>query len=97
MRIISRTKLKECWEQHPDCETQLKSWFREFKNGSWNGPAELKRCYPGARLLKDNRVVFNIKGNNYRIIVWINYDFQTIYIRFVGTHAEYDKVNVNTI
>ena len=97
MRIISRKTLREFWIKHNDCEEQLKSWHRETEKSNWNNPNELKREYPNASILENNRVVFNIKGNNYRLIVKINYDYKIIWIRFLGTHSEYDKIDATTI
>ena len=71
----------------------LKSWFREASQASWENPADIKSRYQHASFLKGNRVVFNLGGNKYRLIVHANYDFQILYIRFVGTHAEYDHVD----
>jgi mRNA interferase HigB len=89
--------LRAFWEKHPDSEQQLKSWFQETSNGEWNSPNEIKIEYPSASILSNNRVVFNIKGNKYRLIVRINYDYKMAWIRFVGTHAEYDKIDANKI
>ena len=97
MRIIAKKTLKDFWEIHPDSEQQLKSWYQETSKADWSGPNQIKLAYPSASFLADNRVVFNIKGNRYRLIVKINYDYQMIWIRFVGTHAEYDKINAKTI
>lgn len=97
MRIIAKSTLREFWERHPDSEQALKSWFREFELGTWRTYNELKVDYPSASILKDNRVVFNIKGNHYLLIVKFNLDYQTGWIRFIGTHAEYDKINANII
>ena len=97
MRIIAKKTLKDFWEIHPDSEQQLKSWYQETLKADWSGPNQIKLAYPSASFLADNRVVFNIKGNRYRLIVKINYDYQMIWIRFVGTHAEYDKINAKTI
>lgn len=97
MRVISRKTLREFWIKHNDCEEQLKSWFRETEKSNWNNPNELKREYPSASILENNRVVFNIKGNNYRLIVKINYDYKIIWIRFLGTHSEYDKIDATNI
>lgn len=90
MRVISIKILREFWEIHSDCQQQLKSWFQETSKAEWKNPNEIKLEYPGASLLGDNRVVFNIKGNHYRIIVKINFEYQMVWIRFVGTHSEYD-------
>jgi mRNA interferase HigB len=97
VRIISRKTLREFWEKHNDCEEQLKSWHRETEKSNWNNPNELKREYPSASILENNRVVFNIKGNNYRLIVKINYEYKIIWIRFLGTHSEYDKIDATNV
>lgn len=97
MRVIAKRTLREFWEKHADCEEQLKSWYHEADSAFWQSPNEIKRDYPSASILADNRVVFNIKGNNYRLIVKINYEYGLVWIRFIGTHAEYDKVNANEI
>lgn len=97
MRVIAKKTLREFWMKHSDCEEQLKSWYREAIEANWNSPQDIKTDYPSASFLQDNKVVFNIKGNKYRLIVKINYDFGMIWIRFVGTHAEYDKVNASKI
>ena len=97
MRIIAKKILREFWETHPDSEQQLKAWYQETANAEWTTPNDIKIEYPSASFLPGNRVVFNIKGNHYRLIVKINYDYQMIWIRFIGTHAEYDKINAKTI
>ena len=97
MRVISKKILREFWEKHSDSEQQLKSWFQETSNAEWNSPDDIKIEYPSASILSNNRVVFNIKGNKYRLIVRINYDYKMAWIRFVGTHAEYDKIDANKI
>lgn len=97
MRIISRKILRDFWDKHPDCEQQLKAWYQETCSAEWKSPNEIKKEYPSASLLAENRVVFNIKGNSYRLIVKINYEYQMIWIRFIGTHAEYDKIDATKI
>ena len=97
MRVISKKILREFWEKHSDSEQQLKSWFQETSNAEWNSPNDIKIEYPSASILSNNRVVFNIKGKKYRLIVRINYDYKMAWIRFVGTHAEYDKIDANKI
>jgi mRNA interferase HigB len=97
VRVIAKKTLREFWMKHSDCEEQLKSWYREAIEANWNSPQDIKTDYPSASFLQDNKVVFNIKGNKYRLIVKINYHFGMIWIRFVGTHAEYDKVNASKI
>ena len=97
MRIIARRTLKEFWEKHTDSEQQLKSWYHDAKNSEWKSPSDIKKLYPSGSFLSDNRVVFNIKGNHYRLIVKINYDLKIVYIRFIGTHKEYDKIDASII
>lgn len=97
MRIIAKKILREFWKLHPDCEEQLKAWYQETSNATWHDANKIKLEYPGASILPGNRVVFNIKGNHYRLIVKISYDYQMIWIRFIGTHPEYDKINAKKI
>lgn len=97
MRVIAKKILRDFWEKHQDCEQQLKAWFREAQKAEWENPNQIKMEYPSASILNDNRVVFNIKGNNYRLIVKFNFEYQMVWIRFIGTHAAYDKINANTI
>lgn len=97
MRVIAKRTLRDFWEKHSDCEQQLKSWYNEAEQAEWKSPNDIKKDYPSASILEDNRMVFNIKGNNYRLIVRINYKYGIVWIRFVGTHAEYDKVDATKI
>jgi len=97
MHIVSRKILREFWERHPDARQPLQAWFADVKRAHWTGPKEIKAIYHNASFLAGNRVVFNIKGNSYRIIVVIQYKLGNIYIRFVGTHQEYDRVDAETI
>ncbi len=93
MRIIKRKTLKDFWTKHTDCEQQLKAWFKEAEKAQWNRPEDIKRNYSTASFLEGNRVVFHIQGNDYRLVVRINYSCGTIWIRFMDTHADYDKIN----
>ncbi|NRD34634.1 type II toxin-antitoxin system HigB family toxin [Shewanella sp. DC2-4] len=99
MRVVSRAALREYWEQpiYRDSEQPLKSWYEEAKNANWLNPQEIKDLFRNASFVGNNRVVFNIHGNKYRLIVAVNYKFAMVYVRFVGTHAEYDKVDATTI
>lgn len=97
MRVIAKRTLRDFWEKHADNEQQLKSWYNEAEQADWKSPNDLKKDYPSASILEDNRMVFNIKGNNYRLIVRINYKYGVVWIRFIGTHAEYDKVDATRI
>lgn len=96
-RIIAKRVLREFWEKHADSEQHLKTWFETAKKSNWTSPNEIKQTYISASVLKDSRVVFNIKGNSYRLIVKFNFERQWAFIRFIGTHAEYDKVDAGTI
>jgi len=96
-RIIAKKALREFWKKYSDSEQYLKTWYETAKISSWKSPNDIKQTYANASILKDNRVVFNIKGNSYRLIVKFNYIRQWAFIRFIGTHSEYDKINADTI
>ncbi|PLY02153.1 MAG: addiction module toxin RelE [Desulfuromonas sp.] len=95
--IIAKKTLREFWEKHPDSEDALKAWHAEVKAAGWQNPAEVKAQYGNASILKNNRVVFNIHGNKYRLIVKINYVASIVLIRFVGTHKEYDAIDAEIV
>lgn len=97
MRLIAKKILKEFWKKDSDSEKHLKTWYNEASKALWNIPNEIKTAYTSASILKNGRVVFNICGNKYRLIVDINYERQWLFIRFIGTHKEYDKINAETI
>ncbi len=97
MRVFSRKTLVEFWTKHADSEQPLKSWFSEAEKAKWKTPTDIRLVYPTASFLADNRVVFNIKGNTYRLIVKINYDYGQVFVRFIGTHAQYDKIDAESI
>ncbi len=97
MRIIRKKPIIEFYKKHNQAEQPLKSWMEEAKAASWKTPQDIKSTYKTASFLPDNRVVFNIKGNDFRLIVQINYNCGVVYIKFLGTHAEYDKINAETI
>jgi mRNA interferase HigB len=97
VRVIAKKTVKEFWRKHKDSKQQLKSWFDETIKADWRNSNDIKREYASASFLNENRVVFNIKGNTYRLIVKINYKYRMVWIRFIGTHAEYDKINAETI
>lgn len=97
--IVSLRTLKEHWEKpgREDSEQQLKAWYHEAKLAYWKNPNDIKEQYRSAGIVGNNRVVFTICGNKYRLIVKINYETQWVFIRFVGTHKEYDKIDVTNI
>ena len=97
MRIISRKALREFWKRHPDSEHALQAWYREVVGADWSAPANLIARYPSASFVGNNRVVFNIKGNSHRLVAEINYRERLVYIRFIGTHAEYDRIDAKTV
>jgi mRNA interferase HigB len=97
VRIIARRTLRGFWEIHPDSEQPLKAWFKEAKAANWAQPQDVKRMHGSASIVANNRVVFNIGGNKNRMVVKINYDCGIAYIRYVGTHAEYDRIDVETV
>ena len=96
-RIIAKRTLREFWDKYPDAEQSLKTWYETAKSSSWRSPKDIKNAYAAASILKNNRVVFNIKGNTYRLIVKFNFERQWAFIRFVGTHKEYDNINATEI
>jgi mRNA interferase HigB len=97
VRIISRRILREFWEIHPDASVPLQTWFHDVERATRTGPADIKAVFRNASFLANNRVVFNIKGNRYRLIVVVVYQHDVVYIRFVGTHREYDQIDAATI
>jgi mRNA interferase HigB len=97
MRIIARSTLREYWQKYPDTEQPLKAWFDDTSRANWKTPSDIKENYANASIIANNRVVFNIKGNHHRLIVHIRYDIRIVFIRFIGTHQEYDKIDATTI
>lgn len=97
MRVISKKTLKQFWERFPDAEGPLLAWYREVEKEDWDTPAKVKEKYRSASIVGNSRVVFNIKGNDYRLVVRINYPYRVVYIRYVGTHADYDLIDVEEV
>ena len=99
MRIISRKALRQFWEhsQYADSEQPLRAWFREASRADWRSPAEIKAAYRSASIVGNDRVVFNIGGNKYRLVVRVNYAYGIVYIRFVGTHRQYDRIDASEV
>jgi len=97
VRIIAKTILRDFWKRHADAEQPLKAWHKEASLAVWKSPADVKRLYPSASILSDNRMVFNIKGNTYRLVVAVRYEFHIVYIRFIGTHSQYDSIDARII
>ena len=97
MRVVAKKILRDFWTKHTDSEQQLRTWYKEASKAVWNAPVDVKRDYPKASILKGGRVVFNIGGNKYRLVVRVNYLRKWVFIRYIGTHKDYDKIDVNTI
>lgn len=97
MRLIALATLKAFWKRHPEAEQPLLSWHEQVKHSNWQSPTEVKADFGSASILRDGRVVFNIAGNKYRLVAWINYPYRVVYIRFVGTHRQYDQIDAQSI
>jgi mRNA interferase HigB len=97
VRIISRKALREFWEKHPDAVQPLQAWYHDVKHANWQSPADIKAVYRNASFLAQKRVVFNIKGNKYRLVAAVQYDFGIVFIRFIGTHKDYDSIDAGSI
>jgi mRNA interferase HigB len=100
MRVIALSTLRAFWENRSaraDAREPVLAWYRHALRADWTSPADVKREFRSASILRDGRVVFNIGGNKYRLVVWINYPYRVVYIRFIATHAEYDRIDAQTI
>lgn len=97
MRIIKKKTIQAQFARYPDVEGPLKAWVADVEAADWSGPQDVKDRYPGASILEDNRFVFDIKGNQYRLIVYVFFPAKLVYIKFFGTHADYDKVDAATV
>ena len=97
MRVIALRTLREFWQRHSQAEDSLRSWYAVASRASWDTPADVKADYRHASFLENNRVIFNIKGNDYRLVAAIHYERGIIYVRFIGSHAEYDRISAETV
>jgi mRNA interferase HigB len=100
MRVIALSTLKAFWKnrsEYRDAEGPTLAWYRDVLNADWANPSAVKQQFGSASILQDGRVVFNIVGNKYRIVVWINYPYRVGYVRFIGTHRQYDAIDAQTI
>lgn len=100
MRIIALSSLKTFLRRsaaYQDAREPVMAWYRQVEQADWSTPADVKRAIRSASILKDGRAVFNIAGNKYRIVVWINYPYRVVYIRFIGTHRQYDEIDAQTV
>ena len=96
-RIVAKRTVKEYWEKHPETKEYLQTWYETVRNAEWRTPNDIKQFYATVSILKNSRVVFNFKGNDYHLVAKINFEKQWLFIRFIGTHKEYDKIDANTI
>lgn len=96
-RTLAKSTLRKFWENYPDSEQYLKTWYDTAMHAEWKNPNDVKETYANASILKDSRIVFNIKGNSYRLVVKFNFEKQWMFIRFIGTHSDYDKIDANRI
>ena len=100
MRVIALSTLRAFWEANPafaGAREPVLAWYRHVLAADWTAPADVKADFRSASILKDGRAVFNIAGNKYRLVVWIHYGYRVVYVRFIGTHAQYDRIDVQTV
>ncbi|MGN6830623.1 type II toxin-antitoxin system HigB family toxin [Paucibacter sp. M5-1] len=97
MRVIAVKQLRDFWLRHPDAEQALRAWFDEASKARWLTPQDIKRAYASASFLAGRRVVFNIRGNQYRLVVAVAYRYEAVYIKFIGTHAQYDAIDAASV
>ena len=97
MRIIARSTLREFWEKYADAEKPLHDWYDLVKAADWKTPQDVKNTFNDASIIGDNRIVFNIKGNDYRLVVHFLYEFGTLRIKWIGTHRDYDRINAEKV
>ena len=97
MRIFTKRTLREFWQRHTDAERSLTRWHYEAEQADWSTPDQVKQRFPSASIIAGNRVVFNINGNAYRLVTEIDYRYRRVYIRFIGTHAEYDRIDATEV
>jgi len=97
MRVVALRSLREFWRLHPDAERPLRAWHDEVSRATWRSPADIKQTFRQASILGSRRVVFNIKGNDYRLVASVAYHTVILFVKFIGTHAEYDRIDAETV
>ncbi len=97
MRIMAKRSLREFWERYPDARQPLLDWYKVVEHADWEAPRRIRERYSSASIIAGNRAVFNIKGNTYRLVVKVNYPYRVVYIRFIGTHAEYNAIDAGEV
>ena len=96
-RIFAKSTLREFWNEYPESEQYLKTWYDTVNSSKWKNPNDVKQTYANASILKDSRIVFNIKGNSFRLVAKFNFEKQWVFIRFIGTHEQYDRIDATVI
>lgn len=97
MRVIAKRTLREFWQRHPDARGPLEAWHADARAADWAGPQDIKIRFATVSFVGSNRVVFNIGGNKYRLVAQVNYPYRVVYVRFIGTHAQYDRIDVEQV
>jgi mRNA interferase HigB len=98
MQTVARRTLRQFWEKHPQAETPIRVWYATVAKAEWKSPADIKRHFGAAvDFLNDNRVIFDLSGNRYRLVVHVSYTYKRVLVKFIGTHAEYDRINVENV
>lgn len=97
MRVIAKRTLRQFWEKHPDAESPLRDWHAVAARADWRSPDAVKRQYRSVSFVAGSRAVFNIAGNKYRLIAKLRYDKRLMFIRFIGTHEDYDRIDARTV
>ncbi len=97
MRVYSKRILREFWERHHDSKQALSIWYGTVVQADWSEPAQIRERFPDASFVGGNRVIFNIRGNRFRLVAWINYRWRAVYVKWIGTHADYDRIDVEQV
>ena len=97
MNVVTKRRLQEFWTRHPRAKVSLEAWYRIVREAEWKGPQDVRAQFNTADFLSDNRIIFDIGGNNYRVVARVSYTFKQVLVKFVGAHAEYDRIDPNTV
>lgn len=97
VNVVTKRRLQEFWTRHPRAKGPLEAWYRIVRDALWDGPHDVRAQFNSADFVADNRVIFDVGGNNYRVVVRISYRFKQVLVKFVGTHADYDDIDPNTV
>ena len=97
VRVISKTALRNYWEKHPEARQALEAWFQQIESADWDTPAKVVEEYPRVSVVRGDRLVFRMMGNRLRLIVWVKYRYRVVYVKWIGTHSEYSKINAEIV